>query len=139
MGDMVKIPDYMARMVGKGKMSNVTMKYDYPLLFLSLTNLQNDEAVGAYRYNLMTHIPSYMRHMVGDVKPVEFCDTVETELGSRRVRTPAVWVLDMVLCDAEKEIVRNGKRFVRNQISTFTRKFFEIRKKEDDFEESIAL
>lgn len=137
MKNMVDIPDYMARMVGKGKMSNVTIPCDYPLLFIDMVNLQNDESVVAYRYSLMTHIPKYMRHMVGDVKAVEFSDTVETQLGVRRVRTPATWVLRMTICDVDKMVVRRGKQFIRNQISTFTKKFFTIRESYRDVEEVI--
>ena len=139
MKDTVKIPDYLARMVGKGTMSNKTVVWDYPLLNMVMVNLQNEDSVGAYRYALLTHIPKYMRHLVGNVEVQEFVDEVETELGVRRVRTPATWVLYPIIFDSEKEIVKNGKRYVRRQVSAFTERYFAIKEPVEDFEETIAL
>jgi len=139
MKDTVKIPDYMARLVGKGTMSNKTIVWDYPLLNMVMVNLQNDDSVGAYRYAMLTHIPKYMRHMVGKVKVQEFVDEVETERGVRRVRTPATWVLYPMIFDSGKTVVKNGQRYVRKQVSAFTERYFAIKEKEEDFEETIAL
>ena len=139
MKDTVKIPDYLARMVGKGTMSNKTVVWDYPLLNMVMVNLQNEDSVGAYRYALLTHIPKYMRHLVGNVEVQEFVDEVETERGVRRVRTPATWVLYPIIFDLEKEIVKNGKRYVRRQVSAFTERYFAIKEPVEDFEETIAL
>lgn len=139
MKDTVKIPDYLARMVGKGTMSNKTIVWDYPLLNMVMVNLQNEDSVGAYRYALLTHIPKYMRHLVGKVKVQQFFDAVETEVGVRRVRTPATWVLYPMIFDSEKEIVKNGKRYVRRQVSAFTERYFTVRESVEDFEETIAL
>lgn len=139
MKDTVKIPDYLARMVGKGTMSNKTVVWDYPLLNMVMVNLQNEDSVGAYRYALLTHIPKYMRHLVGNVEVQEFVDEVETERGVRRVRTPATWVLYPIIFDSEKEIVKNGKRYVRRQVSAFTERYFAIKEPVEDFEETIAL
>lgn len=138
MKDTVKIPDYLARMVGKGTMSNKTIVYDYPLLNMVMVNLQNDYSVGAYRYALLTHIPKYMRHLVGNVKVQKFVDSVETEIGVRRVRTPATWVLYPMIFDLEKEVVKNGKRYVRRQVSAFTERYFNVKEAEEDFEETIT-
>lgn len=139
MKDIVKIPDYLARMVGKGTMSNKTIVWDYPLLNMVMVNLQNDDSVGAYRYAILTHIPKYMRHMVGNVKAQKFVDEVETEIGVRRVRTPATWVLYPIVFDSEKVTVKNGKRYVKKQVSAFTERYFAIREKEEDFEEVINI
>jgi len=139
MKDTVKIHDYMARLVGKGTMSNKTIVWDYPLLNVAMSNLQNEDSIGAYRYALLTYIPPYMRHLVGNVEVQEFVDEVETELGVRRVRTPATWVIHLIIFDDEKESIKRGKRYVRRQVSAFTERYFAIKEPIEDFEETIAL
>ncbi len=139
MKDTVKIPDYLARLVGKGTMSNKTIVWDYPLLNMVMVNLQNDDSVGAYRYALLTYIPKYMRHLVGKVKVNKFVDLVETEVGVRRVRTPATWVLYPIIFDSEKKSTRNGKPYIKKQVSAFTERYFAVKETEEDFEETINL
>lgn len=136
---MKKIPPWLARLVGEGTMSDKTVVWDFPMLNLFMVNLQNDDAVGAFRYNKLNYMPEYMKHLVGDIEIVPFVDAVEVSGKVRRVRTPATWVLVMSITAESRIYYKNGKQYVRKQFGTFFEKYFNGPKKAEDFEETITF
>lgn len=139
MKNTIKIPPWLARFVGKGTMSNETVVYDYPMLNLSMVYLQNDYAVGAYRYNQLNYMPAYMKHLVGDIEITPFVDAVEVAGRVRKVRTPATWVLFMTITAESRTYFKNGKKYVRKQFGAFFEKYFSSPEKAEDFEETMTF
>jgi hypothetical protein len=134
-----RIPDCMARMVGKGQMSNETVVYDYPLLSMTMVKLENDRAPIANDYAECRELPEYMRHLVGNV---EVCTSEKTHIVNgqeRRVRSGAIWVLYPTISDQEKVTVKRGKRYEKKQVSAFVERFFSPAKVDEDKEEVLKL
>jgi len=132
----------MARFVGAGEMSDKTIVYDYPLLCMNMTNLQNDLTPIAIDYNELRILPEHMKHLVGNV---QVCTSEKTHMVAgqeRRVRSGGIWVLNLVIVDKEKTVTRRGKTYDRRQVSPFTERYFSDSKQDkmvEDEEEVIKI
>jgi hypothetical protein len=134
-----KIPTYLARMVGKGRMSEDLQIFDYPMLSMTMVKLENDRAPIANDYAELRELPEHMRHLVGNV---QVCTSEKTHLVNgqeRRVRSGAIWVLYPTISDQEKVTIKRGKRYEKKQVSNFVERFFKPSKVVEDEEEVLKL
>lgn len=120
----MRIPTAMVHLVGKGNMEGELVKWDFPMLSMVMVNLQNDQARGAADYAELTSIPEYMKRMVGGVKIWKKEKTVIVGGKERNVRSSAQWVLYPLISDQEKETVKDGKRYVKRQVSGYMERYF---------------
>jgi hypothetical protein len=134
-----RIPDYMARMVGKGRMNEDLQIFDYPMLSMTMVKLENDRAPIAGDYAECRELPEHMRHLVGNVDVVTSTKTHMVAGQERRVRSGAIWVLYPTISDQEKVTVKRGKRYEKKQVSAFVERFFSPAKVDEDEEEVLKL
>ena len=121
---MSKIPTYMERFVGKGKMEGDLVLYDFPMLSMVMVDLQNDLTRTAAEYAEVRSIPNYMRHMVGDVQICPKEKMVVVGGKERKAIISHQWVLYPLVSDQEKRTVRGGKKYVKRQVSGYMERYF---------------
>ena len=134
-----RIPKWIARFVGKGRMSTKTIVYDYPLLCFGMTELQNRDARGAREYAMVRDIPESIKHLVGDIEVNIPEEMIVVGDKVRRAKVKSIWVLNITILDESKTIVKRGKTIVRKQVSPFMEKYFTVKEKEEDTEEIIRF
>ena len=118
--------------------------FDFPMLKLSMTNLQSStdqktanggqiigNSIIAGDYSENRELPSYMEHLVGKI---EVCTRPKTHLvcgQERRVRGSGTWIINMVVCGRDR--VRKG--YSEPMVSPFMQGFFAIKEPKYDDEE----
>ena len=127
-----------------GLPSGKVPEFDFPMLKLSMTNLQSStdqktvdggqipgNSSLAQDYSENRELPSYMEHLVGKI---EVCTRPKTHLvggQERRVRGSGTWIINMVVCGRDR--VRKG--FSEPMVSPFMQDFFAIKEPKYDDEE----
>ena len=118
--------------------------FDFPMLKLSMTNLQSStdqktanggqiigNSIIAGDYSENRELPSYMEHLVGKIG---VCTRPKTHLvcgQERRVRGSGTWIINMVVCGRDR--VRKG--YSEPMVSPFMQDFFAIKEPKYDDEE----
>ena len=134
----------MNNYLSMGLPSGKVPQFDFPMLKLSMTNLQSStdqktanggqiigNSIIAGDYSENRELPSYMEHLVGKIG---VCTRPKTYLvcwQERRVRGSGTWIINMVVCGRDR--VRKG--YSEPMVSPFMQDFFAIKEPKYDDEE----